>query len=70
VKLVGVGELHAAFLNESRTRGRIQRSVQEIRGIVKGNQAAYDRGSTEMEVKYVEVHCLSVMLPSRGDDSM
>ena len=32
VELVGVDELHAAFLNESRTRGRIQRSVQEIRG--------------------------------------
>jgi len=31
VKLVGVGELHAAFLNESRTRGRVQCSVQEIR---------------------------------------
>jgi hypothetical protein len=26
-----VGEVHAAFLNESRTRGRVQRSVQEIR---------------------------------------
>jgi hypothetical protein len=25
------GEVHAAFLNESRTRGRVQRSVQEIR---------------------------------------
>jgi hypothetical protein len=31
VELVGVGEFHAAFLNESRTRGPIQRSVQEIR---------------------------------------
>ncbi len=48
VELVGVGELHAAFLNESRTRGRIQRSVQEIRGIVKGDYAANDRRSTEI----------------------
>ena len=32
MELVGVDELHAAFLNESRTRGRIQRSVQETRG--------------------------------------
>jgi hypothetical protein len=31
VELVGVGEVHAAFLNESRARGPIQRSVQEIR---------------------------------------
>jgi hypothetical protein len=31
VKLGGVGALHAAFLNESRTRGCVQRSVQEIR---------------------------------------
>jgi len=31
VELVGVVEVHAAFLNESRTRGRVQRSVQEIR---------------------------------------
>ena len=30
--MVGVGEVHAAFLNESRTRGRVQRSEQEIRG--------------------------------------
>src|SRR6202167_2501099 len=32
VGLVGVDELYAAFLTESRTRGPIQRSVQEIRG--------------------------------------
>jgi len=32
VELVGVDKLHAAFLNESRTRDPIQRSVQEIRG--------------------------------------
>jgi hypothetical protein len=32
VEFVGAGELHAAFLNESRARGRVQRSVQEIRG--------------------------------------
>ena len=31
VELGGVGELHAAFLTESRTRGRVRRSVQEIR---------------------------------------
>ena len=31
MKLVGVREPHAAFLNESRTRGRVQCSVQEIR---------------------------------------
>jgi hypothetical protein len=31
VELVGVVEVHAAFLDESRTRGRVQRSVQEIR---------------------------------------
>ena len=31
VELIGTGELHAAFLNESRTRGRVQRSAQEIR---------------------------------------
>jgi hypothetical protein len=30
VEFGGVGEVHAAFLNESRTRGRVQRSVQEI----------------------------------------
>jgi hypothetical protein len=38
-KLVGVGELHAAFLDESRTRGPVLRSVQEIRGT-----AAWDMG--------------------------
>jgi hypothetical protein len=31
VELSGVGELHAAFLNESRTRGCWWRPVQEIR---------------------------------------
>jgi hypothetical protein len=31
VEIVGVGELHAAFLNESRTRGPVWRHVQEIR---------------------------------------
>ena len=31
MELVGVVEVHAAFLNESRTRGCILRSVQEIR---------------------------------------
>ncbi len=31
VELVGVGKVHAAFVNESRTRGPVQRSVQEIR---------------------------------------
>jgi hypothetical protein len=31
VELVGVGGLHAAFLNESRTRGSVWRHVQEIR---------------------------------------
>src|ERR1700682_5241063 len=31
VELSGVGELHAAFLNESRTRGCSWRPVQEIR---------------------------------------
>jgi hypothetical protein len=31
VELVGVGQVHAAFVNESRTRGPVQRSVQEIR---------------------------------------
>jgi hypothetical protein len=30
VEFGGVGEVHAAFLNESHTRGRVQRSVQEI----------------------------------------
>jgi hypothetical protein len=30
VELVGVGEVHAACLKESRTRGRVQRSVQVI----------------------------------------
>jgi hypothetical protein len=30
-ELVGVSEVHAAFLNESRTRGPVQRSEQEIR---------------------------------------
>jgi hypothetical protein len=28
-----VGEVHAAFLNESHTRGRVQCSVQEIRAV-------------------------------------
>jgi hypothetical protein len=70
VELVGVGELYAAFLNESRTSGRIQRSEQEIRGIVKGEQTANNRGGTQIEVKYAQVHGLSVMLPSRGDDSV
>jgi hypothetical protein len=40
MELVGVEELNAAFLNESRTRGRVQRSVQEIRvagGSIKGS---------------------------------
>jgi hypothetical protein len=36
----GVEEVHAAFLNESRTRGRVQRSVQEIR--VAGQPMACD----------------------------
>ena len=31
VELVGIGEIHAAFLDESRTRGLVQRNVQEIR---------------------------------------
>ena len=31
VEFNGVGEVPAAFLTESRTRGRVQRSVQEIR---------------------------------------
>jgi hypothetical protein len=31
VELSGVGAFHAAFLTESRTRGRVQCSVQEIR---------------------------------------
>jgi len=31
VQLGGSGALLAAFLNESRIRGRVQRSVQEIR---------------------------------------
>jgi hypothetical protein len=31
VQLSGSGALLAAFLNESRIRGRVQRSVQEIR---------------------------------------
>jgi hypothetical protein len=31
VKLVGFQELHAAFLNESRTRGTLWDRVQEIR---------------------------------------
>jgi hypothetical protein len=31
VELAGAGELHAAFLNESRTRSRGWRPVQEIR---------------------------------------
>jgi hypothetical protein len=33
VGFVGVDKLHAAFLDESRTRGRVQCSVQEIRVI-------------------------------------
>jgi hypothetical protein len=36
VQLGGSGALHAAFLKESRTRGRVQGSVQEIRDIVFG----------------------------------
>jgi hypothetical protein len=32
VKYVGVVELHAAFLTESRTRVHVQRREQEIRG--------------------------------------
>jgi hypothetical protein len=31
VQLGGFGTLHAAFLNESRTRGRVQCREQEIR---------------------------------------
>jgi hypothetical protein len=31
VEFLGVDELHAAFLNESRTLGHVRRSVQEIR---------------------------------------
>jgi len=33
VELIGFTELYAPFLKERRTRGFIQRSVQEIRGI-------------------------------------
>jgi hypothetical protein len=33
VRVYGVGELHAAFLNESRTHGFVWGCVQEIRGI-------------------------------------
>jgi hypothetical protein len=33
VQLGGSGALHAAFLNESRIRGRVQSSVLEIRGM-------------------------------------
>jgi hypothetical protein len=32
----GVGEVHAAFFNESRTRGRVRRSAQEI--LVRGRK--------------------------------
>ncbi len=31
MELVGVGEVYAALLDENRKRGRIQRSLQEIR---------------------------------------
>ena len=33
MQLGGSGALHAAFLNESRIRGRVQSSVLEIRGM-------------------------------------
>jgi hypothetical protein len=33
VELVSDGEVHAAFLNESRTRSHVRCRVQEIRGI-------------------------------------
>jgi hypothetical protein len=33
VEFVGFGNVHAAFLNESRTRGSVQRSVLEIRAV-------------------------------------
>jgi len=33
MELFGVGEIHAAFLNESRTRGPIQRSIQGNPGL-------------------------------------
>jgi hypothetical protein len=43
VEVVGVEELHAAFLNESRTPGGFQRSVQEIR--IAGDQnGGFDNG--------------------------
>jgi hypothetical protein len=32
VELFGVNALHAALLNESRIRGRVQRSLQKIGG--------------------------------------
>src|SRR5271156_905343 len=41
VKLGGVGVLHAAFLTESRIRGRVRCSVKEIRGNVGHPSSSY-----------------------------
>jgi hypothetical protein len=50
VKLVGVGEPHAAFLTESRTGSRGWSHVQEIRvGMTKWRVAAWVRAESGMD---------------------
>ena len=52
VEIVGAGEVHAAFLNESRTRGHVQRSVQEIRDAATGPSMAM-RHFAQLGVEHV-----------------
>ena len=58
----GFGEVQAAFLNESRTRRLVQRSVQEIR--VREYTPPQPRGTADL----IPVpHTDSSMLPQHGD---
>jgi hypothetical protein len=60
VKLVGVGTLHAAFLNESRTRRCVQRSVQEIR--VGVGRFFFLSSNTEQPSRLGEIACPDFLL--------
>ena len=58
VKLSGFRALHAPFLKERRTRGPVQGSVQEIRGISLVFREMWD--TTELDVKTLSVVIRSV----------
>jgi hypothetical protein len=59
VEFVGVGKIHAAFLDESRTRGQAQRSVQEFR-VVEPHPLGAGRCPAE--------RCWNAFFPRRADN--